>query len=70
MANDSDSRVGMVRDLAPADLRAVCTAIGGELRRLYSDVLREEIPDRMAELIRQLDQLKEAGPRDQDTNKP
>jgi hypothetical protein len=60
----------MVRDLAPANLRAVRTAIGGELRRLYSDVLREEIPGRMAELIRQLDQLEEAGPRDQDTNKP
>jgi hypothetical protein len=60
----------MVRDLALANLRVVRTAIGGELRRLYSDVLREEIPDRMAELIRQLDQLKEAGPRDQDTNKP
>jgi hypothetical protein len=60
----------MVRDLASADLRAVCTAIGAELRRLYSDALPEEIPDRMAELIRQVDQLKEAGPRDQDTNKP
>jgi hypothetical protein len=60
----------MVRDLALANLRVVRTAIGGELRRLYSDVLREEIPDRMAELIRQLDQLKEAGSRDQDTNKP
>jgi hypothetical protein len=60
----------MVRELALANLRVVRTAIGGELRRLYSDVLREEIPDRMAELIRQLDQLKEAGPRDQDTNKP
>jgi hypothetical protein len=60
----------MVRDLALANLRVVRTAIGGELRRLYSDVLREEIPDRIAELIRQLDQLKEAGPRDQDTNKP
>jgi hypothetical protein len=60
----------MVRDLALANLRVVRTAIGGELRRLYSDVLREEIPDRMAELIRQLDQKKEAGPRDQDTNKP
>jgi hypothetical protein len=60
----------MVRELAPADLRAVRTAIGGELRRLYSDVLREEIPERIAELIRQLDQLKEAGPRDQDTDKP
>jgi Anti-sigma factor NepR len=60
----------MVRDLAPADLKAIRTAIGAELRRLYSNMLREEIPDRMAELIRQLDQLKEAGPRDQDTNKP
>jgi hypothetical protein len=60
----------MVRDLALANLRVIRTAIGGELRRLYSDVLRQEIPDRMAELIRQLDQLKEAGPRDQDTNKP
>jgi hypothetical protein len=56
--------------LAPADLRAVCAAIGAELRRLHSDLLREEIPDRMAELIRQLNQLKEAGPRDQDTNRP
>jgi hypothetical protein len=60
----------MVRDLALANLRVIRTAIGGELRRLYSDVLRQEIPDRMAELIRQLDQLKEASPRDQDTNKP
>jgi hypothetical protein len=60
----------MVRDLALANLRVVRTAIGEELRRLYSDVLSEEIPDRMAELIRQLDQLKEAGPRDQDINKP
>jgi hypothetical protein len=60
----------MVRDLAPADLRAIRAAIGAELRRLHSDLLREEIPDRMAELIRQLDPLKEAGPRDQDTDKP
>jgi Anti-sigma factor NepR len=60
----------MVRDLAPADLRAVRTAIGAELRRLYSDVLREEIPDRMAELLKRLDQPKEAGPRAQDIDKP
>jgi Anti-sigma factor NepR len=59
----------MVRDLTPANLRAVRTAIGGELRRLYFDVLCEEIPDRMAELLKRLDQLKEAGPRDRDTNK-
>jgi hypothetical protein len=31
--------VGMVRDLAPADLIAVRTGIGGELRRLYSELL-------------------------------
>jgi hypothetical protein len=60
----------MVRDLAPADLRTVRTAIGGELRRLYFDVLREESPDRMAELLERLDQLKEAGPHDQDIKKP
>jgi hypothetical protein len=37
------------------------TGIGAELRTLYSDsdVLREEIPDKMAE---QLDELMEAGP--------
>jgi len=54
--------VGMARDLAPADLNAVRTGIGAELRRLHSDVLREEIPDRMAELIKQLEQM-EASPR-------
>jgi hypothetical protein len=52
--------VGMARDLAQADLNAIRTVIGMELRKLYSDVLREEIPDRMAELIKQLDQLMEA----------
>jgi hypothetical protein len=46
----------MARDLAPADLNAVRTGIGAELRRLYSDVLSEEIPDRMEELIKQLEQ--------------
>jgi Anti-sigma factor NepR len=60
----------MVRDLAPADLKAVHAAIGAELRRLHSDLLREKIPDRIAELMGHLDQPKEAGPRDQDTDKP
>jgi hypothetical protein len=46
----------MKRDLAPADLRAVRRAIGEAVRALYSDVLREEIPDRIAELLSQLDQ--------------
>jgi hypothetical protein len=36
--------VGIARDLAPADLKAVRTGISAELRRLYSDVLCEEIP--------------------------
>ena len=33
----------------------VRTGIGAELRALHSDVLRE-VPDRMAELLKQLDQ--------------
>jgi Anti-sigma factor NepR len=60
--------VGMARDLAPANLNALRTAIGAELRKLYFDVLREEIPDRMAELIKQLDQQMEARPRGQDAD--
>jgi hypothetical protein len=49
--------VGMARDLSPADLRAMCRGTGAELT-LHSDVLREETPDRIAELLRQLDQNK------------
>jgi hypothetical protein len=45
---------------APADLKAACTGIGAALRTLHSDVLREEVPDRMAELLRQLDQPTES----------
>jgi hypothetical protein len=48
--------VGMERDLSPAELRAVRRGIGAALRTLHSDVLREEIPDRIAELLSQLDQ--------------
>jgi Anti-sigma factor NepR len=62
--------VGMARDLAAADVNAVRTGIGTELRKLYSDVLREEIPQRMAELIKQLDQLMEAKPRNRSTDDP
>jgi hypothetical protein len=60
----------MVRDLAPADLRAVRTAIGGSCEGSILMCLREEIPGRMAELLRRLDQLTEASPRDQDTDEP
>jgi aminoglycoside phosphotransferase len=42
------------------DLKAVLTAIGAELRTLHSDVLSEPIPDRMAELLKQLDQPMES----------
>jgi hypothetical protein len=59
--------VGMTRDLAPADPNALRTGIGAELRKLYSDVLWEKIPDKMAE---QLDQQMEAIPRGQDADDP
>jgi len=52
--------VGMERDLSPADLRAVRTGIGAALRTLFSDVLRQQIPERMAELLLQLDQQNDA----------
>jgi hypothetical protein len=48
--------VDMERYPAPSDLKALRTGIGQALRTLYSDVLREEIPGRMAELLLQLDQ--------------
>jgi hypothetical protein len=41
------------------DLKAVRTGVGAALRTLHSDVLREEVPDRIAELLRQLDQQKD-----------
>jgi Anti-sigma factor NepR len=60
--------VGVERGLSAADLRAVRTGIGAALRTLYSDVLREEIPDRMAELLLQLDQqLSQLDQKDRDS---
>jgi hypothetical protein len=47
--------VGLERDPAPADLKAVRTGIGAALQALYSDILREELADRIAELVQQLD---------------
>jgi hypothetical protein len=55
----------MARDLATADLNAA-PGIGTELRKLYSHALGEKLPDKMAELIKQLDQQMEASPRGQD----
>jgi histone H3/H4 len=48
-------------EVASADLKAVRTGIGAALRALHSDVLREEVPDRIAVLLRQLDQQKGTG---------
>ena len=46
-------------EMASAGLKAVRTGIGAALRTLHSDVLRKELPERMAELLRQLDQQKD-----------
>jgi hypothetical protein len=54
---DGIGRLG-TRPNAGFDLKAVRTGIGAALRTLHSDVLREEVPNRMAELLRQLDQQK------------
>jgi hypothetical protein len=48
--------VGMERDEAPVDLKAVRTGIGAALQAIYSQILREELADRIAELVQQLDQ--------------
>ena len=49
--------IGMGRRPKPDfDFEAVRTAIGTGLRSLHSDVLQEQLPDRIAELLRQLDQ--------------
>jgi hypothetical protein len=48
--------VGIKRELTPADLKAVLSGMGAGLRTLHSDLLDKDIPDRMAELLRQLDE--------------
>jgi hypothetical protein len=42
-----------------ADLKAVRTGIGTELKKLFSEVLREPLTDRMAQLLSQFDQPNE-----------
>jgi hypothetical protein len=39
-----------------ADLKAVCTGVGTELRTQLAEVLREPTPERMTDLLKQLDQ--------------
>jgi hypothetical protein len=60
--------VGMGRRLrARSQFDSVRAGIGSALRLLHSDVLREPLPERIAELLRQLDeQLRQL---DQDTDK-
>src|SRR5215470_18685148 len=60
--------VGIDRDPGPTDLKAVRTGIGQALRTHYSDVLREEVPDRIADLLMQLDQhLRQLDEKDRDS---
>jgi Anti-sigma factor NepR len=60
--------VAMKRGLSQADLSAVRRGTGAALRMLYSDVLGEEIPDRIAELLLQLDQqLRQLDQKDRDS---
>jgi Anti-sigma factor NepR len=56
------------RPRAGRDFEAVRTAIGMALRSLHSEVLHEPLPDRIAELLRQLDQ--QIGQLDQDADEP
>jgi hypothetical protein len=48
------------RSDAGFNLKAVRTGIGTALRTLHSDVVHEEVPDRIAELLRRLDEPKGA----------
>jgi hypothetical protein len=61
---EPDKRDGIgrhgTRSNAGFDLKAVRTGIGAALRTVHSDVLREEVPDGMAELLKQLDQQRDA----------
>jgi Anti-sigma factor NepR len=47
-----------IRPQADGDLEAVRTGIGTAMRAIHSDVLSEQVPDRMTELLTQLDQQK------------
>ena len=59
---ESDKRDGVGADKtrpdAGVDLESVRTGIGTALRTIHSEVLREEVPDRIAELLRQFGQQK------------
>jgi Anti-sigma factor NepR len=54
------------RPRAGIDFKAVRTAVGTALRSLHSNVLQEPLPDRMVEMLRQLDQRLSQIERDDD----
>jgi Anti-sigma factor NepR len=58
--HDGAGPCGM-RPSAESDLKAVRAGIGAAIRTIHSDVLREEIPDRIAALLRQLDEPRDGG---------
>ena len=51
----ADAGPHQTRPDANADLGAVRAGIGTALRVIHSGVLREEVPDRIAELLEQLE---------------
>ena len=58
-ANPADAMTALGRGGRPnasSHFEAVRIAIGAALRAHYSEVLREPLPERMVELLRQLDQ--------------
>ena len=55
MTAPEKNEIASVGTKAPADLKAVRVGIGAALQALYSDILREELADRIAELVGQLD---------------
>lgn len=53
---ESDKPHDVERPDANGDSVAVRAGIGTALRRIHSGVLHEELPDRIGELLKQLDQ--------------
>jgi hypothetical protein len=57
---ESDKRDGVgghkTHRNAGVDLEAARGGVGTALRAIHSDLLREEVPDRIAELLKQLDE--------------
>jgi Anti-sigma factor NepR len=58
---ESDKRDGVSPCGLRPDLQAVRTGIGAAIRTIHADVLQEDVPKRIAELLRQLDEQKDAG---------